>query len=105
MTHVRTSPYYPQSNGKLERYNGTVKVTTIRPNIPGSPEEARRLVAQFVEYYNTVRLHSAIGCVAPADRLAGWEKEIWERRDQRLEAASDRRRQHRTRSEPITASL
>lgn len=25
MTHVRTSPYYPQSNGKLERWHGTLK--------------------------------------------------------------------------------
>lgn len=105
MTHVRTSPYYPQSNGKLERYNQTVKVTTIRPNAPGSVEEARRLVGTFVEYYNAVRLHSAIGYVAPADKLAGREKEIWERRDQRLEAARERRRQRRTGTEIITAPL
>jgi transposase InsO family protein len=25
MTHVRTSPYYPQSNGKLERFHATIK--------------------------------------------------------------------------------
>ncbi|MDD2558146.1 MAG: DDE-type integrase/transposase/recombinase [Desulfuromonas sp.] len=25
MTHVRTSPFYPQSNGKLERYHRTIK--------------------------------------------------------------------------------
>ena len=24
MTHVRTSPYYPQSNGKIERWHKTV---------------------------------------------------------------------------------
>ena len=101
MTHVKTSPYYPQSNGKLERYNQTVKVTTIRPNTPCSLEEARKLVAQFVEYYNTVRLHSAIGYVAPADKLAGREKAIWERRDQRLEAARERRRLRRGEEERL----
>lgn len=25
LSHVRTSPHYPQSNGKLERFQGTLK--------------------------------------------------------------------------------
>ncbi len=31
MTHVRTSLYDPQSNGKIERWHKTLKTTTIRP--------------------------------------------------------------------------
>ena len=92
MTHVRTSPYYPQSNGKLERYHQTLKVTTIRPKAPGTLEEARRMVAAFVEYYNHERLHSAIGFITPADMLAGRAEVIWAARDQKLEAARARRR-------------
>ena len=95
MTHVRTSPYYPQSNGKFERFNKTLKVTTIRPKSPATLEEAKRLVAAFVEHYSSKRLHSAIGFVAPADKLAGREHEIWARRDRRLEAARERRAQLR----------
>jgi transposase InsO family protein len=95
MTHVRTSPHYPQSNGKLERINKTLKTDAIRPNCPDTPEEARRLVGNFVEHYNDHRLHSAIGYVAPADKLAGREKEIWALRDQRLEAARARRKERR----------
>lgn len=95
MTHVRTAKYYPQSNGKLERVNQTLKVDAIRPNCPDSPEEARRVVENFVEHYNNVRLHSALGYVAPADKLAGREKEIFALRDQRLEAARARRKQAR----------
>ncbi len=34
MTHVRTSPYYPQSNGKLERFHGSIKGECIRPCTP-----------------------------------------------------------------------
>jgi len=63
MTHVTTSPYYPQSNGKKERWFGTLKRECIRPNTPLSLEEARRLVARFVEHYNQRRgpcpLHDA----------------------------------------------
>lgn len=100
MTHVRTSPYYPQSNGKMERWNQTVKVTTIRPHAPDSIDDARRLVAHFVAHYNHVRLHSAIGYLTPADKLAHREQEIWAARDWKLEQARERRRQRRERTEP-----
>ncbi len=92
MTHVRTSPYYPQSNGKLERWHQTIKVTTIRPLAPRTLDEARRMVAEFVRYYNTERLHSAIGFVTPADVLAGRANAIWTARDHKLKAARAARR-------------
>jgi putative transposase len=95
MTHVRTAPYHPQSNGKIERWHKTLKQTTIRPKAPSTPEEARRAVAEFVEHYNTVRLHSAIGYVTPADKLAGREREIWQDRDRKLETARELRSQRR----------
>jgi putative transposase len=91
MTHVRTSPYYPQSNGKLERWHGTLKQDCLRPNVPLSLTEGRRLVAQFVEHYNHIRLHSAIGYVTPADRLAGRQQAIFDQRDRKLAAARERR--------------
>ena len=95
MTHVRTSPYYPQSNGKLERWHKTLKVTTIRPKAPQSLEEAIVIVTEFVDHYNNVRLHGAIGYVTPAVKLAGGEKAIFVERDRKLEAARERRREQR----------
>ncbi len=92
MTHVRTSPYYPQSNGKLERWHKSLKTECIRPGTPLSLEDARRLVDGYVAHYNTVRLHSAIDYVTPQDKLAGREKEISEQRDRKLDAARDRRK-------------
>jgi putative transposase len=95
MTHVRTSPYYPQSNGKMERWFKTLKGDCIRVQVPLSPDDARRIVADFVAHYNEVRLHSAIGYVTPADRLAGQHTAIFEARDRKLVEARQRRQQLR----------
>jgi len=95
MTHVRTSPYYPQSNGKIERWHKTIKSDAIRPANIESIEQAQSVVARFVEHYNNVRLHSAIGYIAPTDFLAGRAKEIQTRRDSRLEAAREARKMKR----------
>lgn len=95
MTHVRTAPYYPQSNGKIEALHKTVKRTTIRPNRPETLEEARSLMTAFEKHYNNERLHSAIGYVTPNDKLHGREQAIWSRRDQLLQEARERRRQRR----------
>lgn len=95
MTHVRTSPYYPQSNGKLERFHGSIKGECIRPGTPISLEDAQRIVGRYVEHYNQVRLHSAIGYIAPADKLAGRETEIFAARDRKLAEARQRRKQQR----------
>jgi len=73
---VATSPYYPQSNGKLERFHGSIKGECIRPGTPISLEDAVRIVTTYVEHYNRVRLYSAIGYIAPADKLTGREAEI-----------------------------
>lgn len=93
MTHVRTSPYYPQSNGKLERYHKSIKSEAIRPNSPVSLADARNIVSRYVEDYNTLRLHSAIGYVTPQAKLEGREKAIFAQRQQRLGEARAARRQ------------
>ena len=95
LTHVRTSPYYPQSNGKLERWHGSVKRECIRPACPASLEEALRLVASYVDAYNHARLHSALGYITPADKLNGLETVIFAERDRKLEEARRRRQQAR----------
>ena len=94
MTHVRTSPFYPQSNGKIERWHQSLKKEAIRPKTPTSLAEARQVVATFVEHYNHQRLHSAIGYIAPADRLHGRDTVIFQERKQKL-AEARRRRAHR----------
>jgi putative transposase len=100
MTHVKTSFYYPQSNGKKERWYQTLKRECIRPGTPLSLEDARRIVAMYVEHYNHVRLHSALGYITPADKLAGRESEIFAARDCKLEVARNRRKARRAAERP-----
>ncbi len=52
-------------------------------------------MARWVEHYNQVRLHSALGYVTPADKLAGREAAIFAQRDCKLEAAREQRQAKR----------
>jgi transposase InsO family protein len=93
MTHVRTAPYYPQSNGKIERWNQSIKSECIRPGVPLSVDDAQRLIAQYVQVYNQQRLHSALGYVTPQDMLEGRRSQIHAERDRKLELALRQREQ------------
>ena len=95
LTHVRTSPYYPQSNGKLERWHGSLKTECIRPTCPATKDEADKRIQNYVHYYNNVRLHSAIGYITPANCLAGLSHVIGQERDRKLEAARKLRKEKR----------
>ena len=95
MTHVKTSPYYPQSNGKLERYHKTIKGTCIRVKTPLSLADARDIVADFVDHYNTERLHSGVGYITPKDKLEGRAEAILAGREAKLAAAREARKAKR----------
>src|SRR6058998_1408179 len=92
---LRTSPYYPQSKGKIERWHKSLKCECIRPGTPLSLDDARRLVEGYVEHFNNVRLNSAIGYITPKDMLAGHQQEIQAERDRKLDAAKEQRKNRR----------
>ena len=94
LTHVRTSVNYPQANGKNEAWHKSLKCECVRCTPLLSLDDARRKIAAYVDHYNTRRLHSAIGYIAPKDKLEGREEEIFAERDRRLEAARERRKQN-----------
>ncbi|ARM31875.1 transposase [Prosthecochloris sp. HL-130-GSB] len=105
MSHVRTSPFYPQSNGKLERYHKTIKAECIRPKVALSLEDARNQIDSYIQRYNNERLHSAIGYIAPKDKLESRDAQIFKERDQKLEAARDARKQKRIKKRNSIESL
>ena len=88
MTHVRTRPFYPQSNGKIESWHKTLKRECIRPKTPLNVEDARRIVACYVQHYNQTRLHAGIGYVTPQARLDGRDVAI--RKDRRCKLSQAR---------------
>jgi hypothetical protein len=81
--------------GKLERWHKTLKSEGIRPGTPLSLEDAKRLIQQYVDRYNHVRLHSAIGYVTPNDMLTGRQAETHAERDRKLEEARQQRQLRR----------
>jgi len=92
MTHVRTSPYYPQSNGKIERVNKTLKVETVRKNPPQNLEQAVKSLTKYIEHYNNFRLNSAVDYITPKDKLEGRAALILREREDKLHAARQRRK-------------
>ncbi len=91
-THVLCSPHYPQSNGKIERFHRTLKEQAIRPKTPLTLEDAKRITGTFIDHYNQTRLHSSLGYVTPADRLANRHLAVFRLRDLKLETTREKRR-------------
>jgi transposase InsO family protein len=52
-----------------------------------------RLSYYYISYYNDERLHSSLGYVAPKDKLKGHDQQILKKRDSKLEAAREERKQ------------
>lgn len=102
MTHVRTSPYYPQSNGKMERFHKSIKSECIRPKCPSTQQEAEQIIEEYVRYYNTERLHSAIGYVTPQSMLEGRQEQIFKHRENKLANAREARRKKRFKIRALT---
>ena len=89
--HVRTSPYYPQSNGKIEAFHKNIKTECIRRESFLTEQELKAAVQAYIDYYNNVRLHSGIHYLPPVAMLNGTAEAILKQRDQKLQAARDRR--------------
>jgi transposase InsO family protein len=95
MTQVRTSPYYPQSNGKIERWHQSLKTESLRQKVPLSLADARRIIGEYIREYNGNRLHSGIGYVTPQTKMVGAEKQVWAEREAKLATARAERAEMR----------
>lgn len=91
MQHTFISPYYPQSNGKIERWHKSLKEECIRPQSPINFADGKRIVSQYITLYNEQRLHSALGYITPMDKLNGKEQAVFDARNERLSTARENR--------------
>jgi putative transposase len=91
--HILAAPFHPQTNGKVERYQQSLKreVNQLPYELPSQLERA---IANFVDYYNYRRYHKALGNVTPADVLYGRREEILERRKEVQIQTINRRRDY-----------
>ena len=102
--HILAAPYHPQTNGKVERYQQSLKkqVNQLPYELPSQLEKA---IAEFVDYYNYRRYHKALGNVTPADVLYGRRQQILERRKEvRIKTVQKRRDYNRALKELANAT-
>lgn len=69
--HKRTRPYTPRTNGKVERYNGTLAREWAYVRDYTSERDRRAALADFLNYYNHERPHAALGGRPPISRTSG----------------------------------
>jgi transposase InsO family protein len=68
ISHKRTRPYRPQTNGKSERFHRTLADGWAYTRFYGSEGERRAALPRWLHFYNHHRIHSAIGGT-PISRL------------------------------------
>jgi transposase InsO family protein len=102
--HILAAPFHPQTNGKVERYQQSLKreVNQLPYELPSQLERA---IADFVDYYNHRRYHKALGDVTPADVLHGRRSQILQRRKEvRVQTVNHRRAYNQTLGELVHAA-
>jgi putative transposase len=102
--HILAAPYHPQTNGKMERYQQSLKreVNQLPYELPSHLEKA---IADFVDYYNYRRYHKALSNVTPADVLYGRREDILKlRKEVQIQTINRRRDYNRHLRELVNAA-
>ncbi len=69
ITHKRTRPYRPQTNGKIERFHRTLVEGWAFKKFYNSDSARMAALPAWIHEYNHHRPHSAVGKAAPITRL------------------------------------
>ena len=74
--HIKTKPYRPQTNGKIERFWRTVEDEAIEGTDYKDIEELKDIILKYNVYYNELRQHQAINNKTPKEFLKGVENMV-----------------------------
>ena len=90
-THVKTSINYPQANGKIERYHRTISEECLRIKAPVNLDDFKNYIEDYINFYNTKRLHSVLNYLTPEDYLYGRKIQRLAQREMKIEKAEQSR--------------
>jgi len=69
LQHIKTSIAYPQANGKIERFHRTAGEECLSKSSFINLGDARKQISEYIDFYNTKRLHSSLFYLTPEDFL------------------------------------
>ncbi len=94
LQHVKTSPSYPQANGKIERFHKSLSEECLRTTSMINLEDAREQIAKYVDHYNNRRPHSSLFYLKPVDFLTGDVDKLLKERQEKIDKASIERKKY-----------
>jgi hypothetical protein len=88
---IKTRPRHPESNGIVERFNGTVRDESDN-DYGDSYLQAEAIIDKLMHHYNQERLHATLGYMTPATWHRGQPNEVRNERARRIAAARTHRK-------------
>ena len=70
--HIRTRPYTPKTNGKVERFNGTLAREWAYSRPYATSGQRNQYLPCWVRYYNERRPHGSLARKPPITRVPGY---------------------------------
>jgi putative transposase len=93
ITPVHGRPCHPQTQGKIERYNRTLK-NVIKLEYYYAPGELEQAIEKFVQHYNHHRYHESIQNLTPAQVYYQTGEKILKQRQKTKQRTLRQRRKH-----------
>jgi transposase InsO family protein len=91
LIEIKTRPRHPESNGIVERFNGTVRRESD-DDYGANYLKAEATINELMRHYNEERLHAALGYMTPATWHRGKPDEVRNERARRIAAARAHRK-------------